>query len=472
MEAICEAVDRLPLAIELAAARVRALSTAAIHERLSERLGLLTSRTAMSRSGSARSRRRSPGPTTSSMIDERRVLRGLSVFAGGCTLASAEAVAGADFDSLESLLDKSLIRHRIDEAGQDRYWMLETIREFAQRELERGGETHAVGVRHTAFFATLAGRRGRAERVCGVRRPTRSLPRRSRELRRAHRCALVTGDGASALSFVRRLGRVMGAIGAVSRDWYARAVASIALPGGTREDRAWALVRTARVASLTGDFARARSSLDEADALFVELGDGHGSADAIGARGVVELNNRELRPGSPARRTARSAHAVPRCRRSSRCRGENSKPVGGSSWCSPGGFGRALEEDEPAAAELVGRPRGTADAAAASGTLEQAAALDDLAFSLFVLEAYSESIATGQRALRKLLELEATLEAEMGWVADSFPIIGTSLCGRGDAGSGISLVSAARRMYREVAWSNGPSSERFLAVSRRARGRL
>ena len=66
-----------------------------------------------------------------------------------------------------------------------------------------------------------------------------------------------------------------------------------------------------------------------------------------------------------------------------------------------------------------------------------------------MLEAYSEGIATGQRALRKLLELEATLEAESGWVSDSLFTIGISLCGRGDADSGISLVSAARRMYRE-----------------------
>ena len=54
----------------------------------------------------------------------------------------------------------------------------------------------------------------------------------------AHARALATGDGASALRFVRRLGRVTGAVGVDARDWYARAVASIALPGGTREDRA------------------------------------------------------------------------------------------------------------------------------------------------------------------------------------------------------------------------------------------
>ena len=89
--------------------------------------------------------------------DEQRVLRALSVFAGGCTMAAAHAVAAADLDSLESLLDKSLIRHRIDETGHDRYWILETIREYAARELHGNGEALEVGARHTAFFVDLAG---------------------------------------------------------------------------------------------------------------------------------------------------------------------------------------------------------------------------------------------------------------------------------------------------------------------------
>ena len=112
VDAICDAVDQLPLAIELAAARIRALSTPAIHERLSERLGLLASR-----NRDVEERQRTLEATIAWSYDlldddERRVLRGLSVFAGGCTLVAAEAVAGADVDSLESLLDKSLIRHR------------------------------------------------------------------------------------------------------------------------------------------------------------------------------------------------------------------------------------------------------------------------------------------------------------------------------------------------------------------------
>ena len=231
VDAICEAVDQLPLAIELAAARVRVLSTAAIHERLGERLGLLASR-----DRDVEERQRTLEATIAWSYDlleddERRVLRGLSVFAGGCTLAAAEAVAGADFDSLESLLDKSLLRHRTDEADQDRYWMLETIREYAQRELEREGEADDAGVRHTAFFADLAVRADAASTYV-VSDQQRDLFVSDRaNFDEAQARALATGDGASALRFVRHLGRATQVAGGRARDWYAKCAASIALPG-------------------------------------------------------------------------------------------------------------------------------------------------------------------------------------------------------------------------------------------------
>ena len=450
VNAICDAVDQLPLAIELAAARVRALSTAAIHERLGERLGLLASR-----NRDVEERQRTLEATIAWSYDlldddERRVLRSLSVFAGGCALAAAEAVAGADVDSLESLLDKSLIRHRVGETGEDRYWMLETIREYAQRELDHEGEADAAGTRHAAFFADLAGRVD-APSTYAVSDAQRDLFVSDRaNFDEAHARALATGDGASALRFVRRLGRATGVVGGSARDWYAKGVASLALLGGTREDRAWALVRTARVATLAGDFARARSWLDEADALFEELGDGHGSADAIGARCVVELSTGNYdRAVELAERLAALAQALDDADPAAAAAGTRtpSEAAWTLAWAL---LGQALMENDRSAAE---RSRALfaarADAGAAGTLVEQAASLNDLSRSLFVLEAYSEATATGQRALGKLLELEDTLESETGWVSDSLFTIGISLCGRGDAGSGIRLVSAARRMYRE-----------------------
>jgi len=226
-------------------------------------------------------------------------------------------------------------------------------------------------------------------------------------------------------------------------------LASIALPGGSREDRAWALVRAARMANLTGDFARARSSLDEADVLFEELGDGHGAADAIGARAVTELSTgnydkavelaERLAALTQSLEEADPAAAAARTRAPSEAQDV-------LAWAL---LGRALEENDRATAEWS-RAFFAARADAPAGTLlERAFLLRDLAFSLFVLEAHSECIGVGQRALSELLELEATLNMELGWMADALLNIGLGLCGRGDAGSGTSLLSAARRMYRE-----------------------
>ena len=279
--AICEAVDELPLAIELAAARVRSLSTSAIRDRLTERLGLL-----VSANRDVDERQRTLEATIAWSYDllgdaERSAVRALSVFAGGCTLAAAKVVAGAELELLESLLDKSLLRHRLDEARQDRYWMLETIRDYALRELRSHGEAHDAEKRHTAYFVGMAG-----EVLASVARPTsdeqryRFISDRA-NFREAHARALVMGDAASALRLVRCLGRVMNMTGAPPTDSYTTGVASLALPGGHPENRAYALVRTASFADHSGQFDSARELLSEAEDLFRELGDPHGTADAI-----------------------------------------------------------------------------------------------------------------------------------------------------------------------------------------------
>jgi predicted ATPase len=473
VDAICDAVDQLPLAIELAAARVRALSTSAIHERLGERLGLLASR---NRDVEERQRTLEATIAWSYELlddDERRVLRGLSVFAGGCTLAAAEVVAGADFEHLESLLDKSLIRHRIDEAGQNRYWMLETIREYAQRELEREGEADAAGTRYTTYFADLAIHVD-APSTFAVSDEQRDIFRSDRaNFGEAHARALATGDGASALRFVRRLGRTTGVVGSSARGWYARVLASIELPGGTREDRAWALVRAARMANLTGDLTRAGSLLDEADGLFEELEDGHGAADAIGARAVTELSTGNYEQAIElAERLAALTQSLEEADPTAAA-ARTRNPTEAQDVLAKALLGRALVEDDRASAER-GRAFFAGRADAPAGTLlEQASDLRDLAFSLFVLGAYSESIATGQRSLSKLLELEAALEMESGWLSDALFSIGLSLCGRGDAGSGTSLVSAARRMYREDGVAEEDFTQRALSrIEKSARATL
>jgi len=447
VDAICDAVDQLPLAIELAAARVRALSTHAIHERLGERLELLSSR-----NRDVEERQRTLEATIAwsyELLDqhERRVLRGLSVFAGGCTLAAAEAVAEADVDSLESLLDKSLIRHRVGTMGEDRYWMLETIREYAQRELEREGEADAAAARHSEFFARLAAGLHATDLFTASDEERGLVASDRANFVEAHARALAAGDGAAALIFVRRLGPVRTFMGVVARDWYPKTAASLALPGGTRPDRAYALVSGALVASLVGDIDRARSWLDEAEGMFEELGDVEGSAAVIGARCVVEgrMGNYDELAGLAERLAALRPSVA----------------QGFLVWAL---HGRAVVENDREAAERSREiSAAAAEAVAASGTLmEQVAWLGDLAVSLFLLEDYSESIATGQRALRKLIELEAANESQIAIVWDSLFFIGIALCGRGDAGAGIRLASATRHMWHR--YGVGVAEEPFTAA--------
>ena len=132
---ICRRLDCLPLAIELAAARVKALSLPALLQRLEQRLPLLAGG-----SRSAPERQRTLRATITWSYElltpvEQDTFAQLAVFAGGCTLEAAEEICGADVDAIASLVDKSLLRH-----SGDRYWLLQTIREFAGPLLDESGE--------------------------------------------------------------------------------------------------------------------------------------------------------------------------------------------------------------------------------------------------------------------------------------------------------------------------------------------
>ncbi len=148
---ICRRLDELPLAIELAAARVKVLPAAQILARLDQRLALLT--------GGARDlpeRQRTLRGTIEwshelLVSGEQVLFRRLAVFRGGCALEAAEAVAGGDLDTLGSLVDKSLLR-QID----GRFRMLETIREYAAERLEAAGEAEALRRRHAEHYLALA----------------------------------------------------------------------------------------------------------------------------------------------------------------------------------------------------------------------------------------------------------------------------------------------------------------------------
>jgi hypothetical protein len=144
---LCERLDRLPLALELAAARTKLLAPESLLERLGDRLDLLKG----TRDADERHTTLRATITWSHDLlddDERRLFRRLSVFSGGCTLESAEVVCDADLDTLASLLDKSLLRRRAGRLGEERFWMLETIKEFAAEQLVESGEAAVIGRRH------------------------------------------------------------------------------------------------------------------------------------------------------------------------------------------------------------------------------------------------------------------------------------------------------------------------------------
>ena len=147
---LCGQLDNLPLALELAAARVSVLTPAQIVERISQRLDLfMAGRGADPRQQTLRATIDWSYDLLSA--DEKRLFARTAVFRGGCTLETAEQVAGADVAGLQSLLDKSLLRRT-----GDRFWMLETIREYAHELLEGGGEGEAVRRRHADHYLAVS----------------------------------------------------------------------------------------------------------------------------------------------------------------------------------------------------------------------------------------------------------------------------------------------------------------------------
>jgi predicted ATPase/class 3 adenylate cyclase len=160
--AICRRLDGIPLAIELAAARVRALSVETIAERLIDRFRLLTGgdRTTPSRQQTLRASIDWSHDLLSEV--ERILLRRLAVFAGGWTLDAAEAVGADDALPLDTVLD--VLTHLVDkslvalEADGERYAMLETVREYAQERLEQSGDGAATRTRHLGEYLAFAER--------------------------------------------------------------------------------------------------------------------------------------------------------------------------------------------------------------------------------------------------------------------------------------------------------------------------
>ena len=261
--AICRRLDGLPLALELAAARVRNLSLGALLARLEQSLPLLTSGT---RDAPARHRtlRTTIGWSYDLLPPEEQALfRRLDVFAGGWTLEAVEAICPSDggpdvLTALGSLTDKNLVW--LDESGMaPRYRMLETIREFAAERLGQHAEEGAALRRvHAAFFAALAGA-AESGLCAGVMTDVLRVEADLDNLRAALTWLLAAGDSESALPMAATLSEYWTFAGgqySEGRGWLERSLAFGATASASA--RAGGHYGLATMALHQGDLAAAR----------------------------------------------------------------------------------------------------------------------------------------------------------------------------------------------------------------------
>jgi predicted ATPase len=327
VRSICRRLDYLPLALELAAARAKALSPAQILERLEQSLPLLT--------GGARDAPERQQTLRATIAwshellppEEQTLFRRLAVFSGGCVLAAAEDIGGADLDTLQSLVDKSLLRF-----DEERYLMLETIREYALERLEESGEADELHRRHADFFLAFAESANMsAEGDYGRRYDV--VPPEQDNLRAAIDRFQAAGEIEPALRFacslenfwvitdpfegMRRFEALLGEPGNVPDVLRARALrcyAGSSFLAGKHEqalranEESLALFRAAgdeqRVAELyhriginalvLGDPERGRELLEESLRTFRRLGSVRGEAEALGGLGYVAFEERDF----------------------------------------------------------------------------------------------------------------------------------------------------------------------------------
>jgi predicted ATPase/class 3 adenylate cyclase len=271
---LCARLEHLPLALELAAARVRVLSPEQLLDRISGRLDLLKAgRGVDPRQQTLRATIEWSHDLLES--DERQLFARLSVFRGGCTLKSAEEVCDADLDTLQSLVDKSLVRVR----EGDRFWMLETIREYALEQLDASGEADELRRRHAEHFLA------HAEEAEPYAREVDAdwLDRLDRELDNL-RAALDWLESAGETQLALRLA------GALDDFWVTkghvaegsrRVEAALAADESPTAARAKALNTAADLAVGHADVARARLRAGQALSLHRQLGDDWGSAGSL-----------------------------------------------------------------------------------------------------------------------------------------------------------------------------------------------
>jgi predicted ATPase len=285
---LCARLDNLPLALELAAARTKVLSPRQILDRVSERLDLF-------RAGRGSEARhvslRATIDWSYRLLDESEsaLFSRLAAFDGSFSLEAAQAVAGADLDTLQSLVERNMLRH----AGE-RFWMLETIREFALQALLESGDVEEVRRRHIDWFVGLA---EAIERLPGGSEHDRlraAVEEDFDNLRLAFNCSLESGDVNSALRLVggRRVWENLQGRLAEGIAWVEAALSrsTEAAP----HLRARALTVGGDFRRVQGDFDRARNYLQQADEIQRGCGDNSGLGVTLYVLGRVQSTAGQL----------------------------------------------------------------------------------------------------------------------------------------------------------------------------------
>jgi predicted ATPase len=302
---ICRRLDGLPLAIELAAARVSLLDPDELLARLDRRLPLLTSQ---SRDAPARQRTlRSAIGWSYELLSPREQdhFRRLAVFAGSFSLQAADAVCDADLDALESLVVKSLVRRW----GSGRFGMLETIREYALELLEASPDAADVHERHARFFRDVA---ERANLSAGkIRRGAMRVDIGVLEqdnLRAAIAWTLKSG----AIELGLDIASEMEMIWVVQNTgegmrWFAALFDHPAAARASALSRAHAYRSYASTTDISGDDESALRLYEKSLSLFEELGDDTGRAVLLHRLGIQAMRRQEL---ALARSLVETSHEI------------------------------------------------------------------------------------------------------------------------------------------------------------------
>ena len=291
---LCLRLDELPLALELAAARTALFSPEQLLERLSQRLDLLKGeRDADPRQQTLRATIEWSYDLLSE--EEQALFARLSVFAGGCSYEAAEQVVDADPDTLQSLLDKSLLRKRESEAGP-RYWMLETIREYGAERLEASGEAQDLHRRHAEHYLTLA--RELEPHAAVTREWLDSLEREHDNVRVALDGLSAQGDAQLALALAESVWRFWKMRGHQS-EALRRLESLLALDEEPTVARGHALNAVAGMAVENGEYETGRLYAEQALAIHREHGDAWGIARSTYMLGYAAIESGDFETARP-----------------------------------------------------------------------------------------------------------------------------------------------------------------------------